>query len=135
MESVKHLSLDLPNTSIAMERSILHLVKFPSLTSFKLNLGLNDLEHLDDALRCVSFLAEPTSVADVTLVVGAEMDSYGGRVPLHAIEKWCSKFKALKSFTLDSDRNRSHGLFAFSESVDVLKVVDNDHKKRTEGMP
>ncbi|KLO10179.1 hypothetical protein SCHPADRAFT_529643 [Schizopora paradoxa] len=132
MESVERLTLHLPNTKSATESNILHLIKFPSLTSFKLDLGLSDLEDLDEALKHVKFLATPASVTDVTLAVGAEMDSVG-RAPLHVIEEWCNRFEGLKSFTLDSDRSRSHGLLAFTGSIDVLKVVNR--KEGGEGMP
>ncbi|KLO10178.1 hypothetical protein SCHPADRAFT_930669 [Schizopora paradoxa] len=135
MESVKRLTLHLPNTETAMESNILHLIKFPSLTSFKLDLGLGDLECLDTVLKHVSFLAMPDSVTDVTLAVGVEMDSCEGRLSLpYTIGKWCNRFKGLKSLTLDSDRRRTHGIFAFTGPIDVLKVVKH-HQSDAEKMP
>ncbi|KLO10201.1 hypothetical protein SCHPADRAFT_530003 [Schizopora paradoxa] len=127
MESVKRLTVDLHNTGPIAESNILSLVEFRSLTSFRLHLGISDLEDLDEALERIEFLAAPTSVTEVTLTVGVEVGSDAGRAPLRAIEEWCNaRFKGLKSLTLGSNRRICRGLFEFTRSIDVLKVIDRN---------
>ncbi len=81
MESVKSLTLGLQNLDVATDPNILHLIQFPAISSFRVELGLFDLSDLGEALHAIhsSFRAPgPTSVTDLTLAVGRDDVAYRG---------------------------------------------------------
>ncbi|KLO10203.1 hypothetical protein SCHPADRAFT_907086 [Schizopora paradoxa] len=126
MESVKSLTLVLQNKNSAVDDSILDFIEFPSVTSFSLDLGLTDLERLDDILEHIRFRNPPASLTDVTLTVGVEYEKYDGRMPTFMVGEWCKAFKHLNSLTLETKRHNTHGLLSFASAVDAVKVVDFD---------
>ncbi|KLO06205.1 hypothetical protein SCHPADRAFT_1002468 [Schizopora paradoxa] len=124
MDSVQNLTLELQNTRVAMDRNILHFIKFPSITSFKLDLGIKDVNDLDNALENVTFLTPPTSVNNVTLAVGMEFEKYESRKPTSMVGEWCNVFEGLECLTLESDKKKTHGLLSFAASVDAIRITD-----------
>lgn len=123
MDSVERLTLELQNYKVATGQNILQVIKFPSLISFKLDVGIKDVNDLERALKNVTFLTPPTSVTDVTLAVGMEFENYHPRMPTFMVGEWCNAFEGLECLTLESDRRKTHGLFAFAASVDAIKVT------------
>lgn len=128
MDSVRNLTLGIQNTEVAMGENILRLIQFPAITSFKLDLGLEDIRTLEEALQNIQFVTPPTSVTDLTLAVGIEYESYEGRMPTYMIGEWSALFGGLKTLTLESRRDRSHGLFSFAGQMDAIKVIDREEE-------
>ncbi|KLO10181.1 hypothetical protein SCHPADRAFT_529682 [Schizopora paradoxa] len=124
LESVEKLSLALQNTNVAMDKNILHFIKFPSITSFNLDVGLTDIRDLEEILGNVTFKVPPLKVADVNLAVGIEFEDYDSRMPTFMIGEWSQAFEGLKTLTLESNRSKAHGLFAFADSIDAIKLID-----------
>jgi hypothetical protein len=128
MESVQKLSLELQNTTVAMDKNILHFIKFPSITSFNLNIGLKDIRDLEEILENVKFKVPPLTVTDVNLAVGIEFEEQFRRMPTYMIGEWSQAFGGLKSLTLESKRSKAHGLFAFADAVDAIKIIDPEEE-------
>lgn len=128
MESVQNLTLVLWNTKVGMQVNILYFVKFPSITSFKVNLGLKEILDLDDALQDITFRVPPKLVTDVALTFCSEYEPCEEALPTYIIGEWCETFRGLKSVTLESERENTHGLFAFAGSIDALKVINLDNE-------
>ncbi|KLO08180.1 hypothetical protein SCHPADRAFT_944670 [Schizopora paradoxa] len=133
MDSVERLTLELQNSRVALGQNILHFIEFPSLKSFNLDLGLKDLSDLDDALENVNFKVQPKSVTDVTLGVGIEYEFYDEAMPTYLIGEWSQNFVGLKTLTLESKRKKTHGLFAFSTSVDAIKIIGCEEEEGLTG--
>ncbi|KLO04615.1 hypothetical protein SCHPADRAFT_933959 [Schizopora paradoxa] len=124
MDSVRNLTVGLQNLDVAMGFNILRLIKFPFLTSFKLDVGLDSLNSLEEALKNVRFRVQPTTVKDLTVAVNIAFEDRDGRMPLFVIGEWCEKFGDLKRLTMESERDKAHGLFAFAGSFDSIQLVD-----------
>ncbi|KLO10209.1 hypothetical protein SCHPADRAFT_530142 [Schizopora paradoxa] len=126
MESVKTLDLRLQNTEAASSPCILHFIDFPSIESFKVELGMKDFEDLNAVLDNLQFITPPTSVTNVTVGIGREYDDSESASPVYIIGDWCERFGDVKSFKLESKRDNAHGLFAFASPFDALDVVDEE---------
>ena len=77
-------------------------------------------------LYTVKFRVPPLSVTDVTLAIGFEYENRDRRTPIHRIGEWAARFGVLKTLTLESGRDKAHGLLAFANSIDALRIIDDD---------
>lgn len=126
MDSVKSLDLGLQNGMVATSPSILHFIAFPSLTSFRIDLGLRDFNLLHEVLDNLNFIVPPTSVTNVTVAIGMEHEDADRGSPIYTIGEWCQQFGDVKSLKLESKRSNTHGLFAFASPFDALDIVDEE---------
>ncbi|KLO10206.1 hypothetical protein SCHPADRAFT_530111 [Schizopora paradoxa] len=126
MESVKTLDLRLQNTEVARAPCILHFVDFPFMESFRVELGMRDFEALHIVLDNLNFITPPTSVTNVTVAIGRELEDSESASPVYIIGDWCERFGDVKSFKLESKRENAHGLFAFASPFDALDIVDEE---------
>ncbi|KLO10210.1 hypothetical protein SCHPADRAFT_530148 [Schizopora paradoxa] len=93
MDSVESLVLVLQSMEVAVDENIIDVVKFPSITTFKLDLGLGGIEHIDQVLRDIKFMLPPTSITDVTLTTGIEYESYYKLGPPMRLENGVNHFE------------------------------------------
>ncbi|KLO06210.1 hypothetical protein SCHPADRAFT_1002469 [Schizopora paradoxa] len=127
MQSVTSLNLGLQNTVVARSECVVHFIAFPSVASFRLELGLRDFRLLREVLNNLNFRLPPTSVTNVTVAVGMELeDIHDGGSSVYTIGEWCRQFGDIKSLRLESKRDKAHGLFAFASPFDALDVIDEE---------
>ncbi|KLO10208.1 hypothetical protein SCHPADRAFT_943031 [Schizopora paradoxa] len=126
MDSVESLTLELKNSTVAKDPNILHLIGFPSITSFKLDLGLRDIDDLTAALENIEFQVPP-SATHVALSVGVEYESHFE--PMYIVGNWCYLFGGLKNLVLESKREKGHGFLSFASSIDAINVINLEGKE------
>ncbi|KLO06204.1 hypothetical protein SCHPADRAFT_696653 [Schizopora paradoxa] len=130
MVSVERLTLVLQDyeVDVKMGKYLLDFILFPSITSFRLELGAKELRRLGGLLNRLQFKTPPTSVSQVTLSAGTDDKPINGNFPgfespTHFIGEWCREFEGLKSLTLEDRQDNTFGLIPFTTPVDAVKVV------------
>ncbi len=122
MHSVKSLTLFF---DYEMGFNILHVIHFPAITSFNLQLRLSSLDDLGEVIEEVRSSDQKwDSVSDLTLGVRRTDEARRRRSPFERIRLWCFDIKGLKTITLESERDSGHGLFSFASPFDSLRLIN-----------
>ncbi|KLO10196.1 hypothetical protein SCHPADRAFT_930679 [Schizopora paradoxa] len=129
MGSVKKLTLCLQNLESTQTQVVMGIIKFPSILAFNIELGLPDIVALDEALEAVSsswvFEESVESITHFQLSLSTENgDSLNE--PFEVINDWCARFEGLRSITVESKREKGHGLLSFASSIDAVRVFSGD---------
>ncbi|KLO04614.1 hypothetical protein SCHPADRAFT_749676 [Schizopora paradoxa] len=125
MDTVEDLTLGFERFEIFNYQNILSVLHFPSLTKFRVDLCLDDMRNLQEALNTISFRELPESIDVLAVAVNIETKD-DDDMPLDVVGYWCEKFGNLKRLSLESKRDSAHALLGFAGSVDSIQVVDPD---------